>query len=185
MKKFTLSILVTFALCAATAVAQSGAQRSSPTMGQANSQQQQPGMQQPGHQPGAVPDQTSPSAQTDQNTANENQKTEKTLKGCVESQGGQYVLETKKGSIALMGQDVSAHVGHEVKVKGNWEKGSASNTGAAGTAESSSSASSKSFDVSSVDMVSATCKMKGKGSSSGMGTGTGAGTGSGTSNQPQ
>jgi hypothetical protein len=181
MKKFTLSILVTFALCATTAVAQSGGQRSSPTMGPANSQQQQPGMQQPGHQPGTMPDQTSPTAQTDQNTANQNQsgKTEKTLKGCVESQGGQYVLETKKGNVALMGQDVSAHVGHEVKVKGNWEKGSAGNTSAAGTAESSASA--KSFDVSSVDMVSATCKMKGKGSTSGMGTGTG----TGTSNQPQ
>lgn len=181
MNKVMLSILVAFALCAATAFAQAGAQgtqRSSPTM-QSPGTQQQPAA----NQPGMGPDQSSPTAQTDQNTANPNHETSgKTLKGCVESQGGQYVLETKKGSIPLMGQDVSAHVGHEVKVKGNWEKGAAS-TGAATSTESNSSASGKSFNVSSVDMVSETCKMKSKGTSGGMGSGTG--TGTGTSNQPQ
>src|SRR5215469_12789601 len=157
MKKFMLSILVTFALCAATAFAQAGAQgtqRSSPNpnMGSPNAQQQQPG-----NQPGYGQDQTSPTAQTDQNAPNANhENTGKSLKGCVESQGGQYVLETKKGSIPLTGQDVSAHAGHEVKVKGTWEKGSS----AAGT-ESTSSAAAKTFNVSSVDMVSETCKMKG------------------------
>lgn len=182
MKKFMLSILVTFALCAATAFAQAGAQgtqRSSPTMGSPNSQPQ-PGMRQPGEQP----DQTSPTAQTDQTTPNQkaNETTGKTLKGCVESQGGQYMLETKKGSIPLTGQDVSAHVGHEVKVKGAWEKASA--TGSAASTESNSGAmSGKSFNVASVDMVSENCKVKSKGSASGMGTGSG--TGTGTSNQPQ
>src|SRR5215469_4207151 len=179
MKKFMLSILVTLALCAATAFAQAGeqgTQRSSPTMGSPNSQQQ-PGMSQPGQQP----DQTSPTAQTDQTTPNQkaNETTGKTLKGCVESQGGQYMLETKKGSIPLTGQDVSAHVGHEVKVKGAWEK-----AGSAASTESNSGAmSGKSFNVASVDMVSENCKVKGKGSSSGMGTGSG--TGTGTPNQPQ
>jgi uncharacterized protein YdeI (BOF family) len=184
MKKFMLSILVTLALCAATAFAQAGAQgtqRSSPTMQSPNSQQQQPGMNQPGM------NQPDPTAQTDQNTANpnHNEATGKTLKGCVESQSGQYVLETKKGSIPLTGQDVSAHVGHEVKVKGAWEKASAA--GATSTESSSSAASGKSFNVSSVDMVSDNCKVKSKSSSSGMGSGsgTGTGTGAGTSNQPQ
>jgi len=146
-------------------------------MGSPNSQQQQPGMSQPGQQP----DQTSPTAQNDQTTPNQkaNETTGKTLKGCVESQGGQYMLETKKGSIPLTGQDVSAHVGHEVKVKGAWEK-----AGSAASTESNSGAmSGKSFNVASVDMVSANCKVKGKGSSSGMGTGSG--TGTGTPNQPQ
>ena len=181
MNKFMLSILVTFALCAATAFAQQGTpgtQRSSPNMGS----QQQPGtQQQPGAtQPGMGQDQTSPTAQTDQNTPNENKEAAgKTLKGCVESQGGQYMLETKKGSIPLTGQDVSAHVGHEVKVKGAWEK-----AGSAASTESNSGAmSGKSFNVASVDMVSENCKVKGKGSSSGMGTGSG--TGTGTPNQPQ
>lgn len=172
MKKFMLSILVTFALCAATAFAQAGAQgtqRSSPNMGSPN--QQPPGAT----QPGMGQDQTSPNAQTDQNTAN-HENTEKSLKGCVESEGGQYVLATKKGhSVPLAGQDVSAHVGHEVKVKGTWEKG----TSATSTESTSTAASGKTFNVSSVDMVSETCKMKSKGSSSTTGTGTGA------SNQPQ
>ena len=181
MNKFMLSILGTFALCAATAFAQYGAQgtqRSSPTTGSPNAQQQQPGMNQPGaNQPGQ--DQTTPTAQTDQNTpnANHNEATGKSLKGCVESQGGQYMLETKKGSIPLTGQDVSAHVGHEVKVKGMWEKGTASSS-ATSTESTSTATSGKSFNVSSVDMVSETCKMKSKGSSTG-------GTGTGTSNQPQ
>ena len=126
-------------------------------------------------------DQTSPSAQTGQTAPNEKSESSgKTLKGCVESQAGQYVLETKKGSIPLTGQDVSAHVGHEVKVKGNWEKGASS----AGATSTESSAMSKTFNVSNVDMVSENCKIKSKGTS-GMGTGTGTGTGTGSSNQPQ
>jgi hypothetical protein len=181
MKNFVLSIFVMFALCAATAVAQYGAQgsqRSSPNMGSPNSQQQQPGATQPGQ---TTPDQTSPSAQTGQTAPSEKSESAgKTLKGCVESQAGQYVLETKKGSIPLTGQDVSAHVGHEVKVKGNWEKGASS----AGATSADSSAMSKTFNVSNVDMVSENCKIKNKGTS-GMGTGTGTGTGTGSSNQPQ
>lgn len=44
-----------------------------------------------------------------------------TIQGCVQSHGGSYVLETKKGKeIALTGVDVSAHVGHEVQLKGDW-----------------------------------------------------------------
>jgi len=175
MKNFVLSIFVMFALCAATAVAQYGAQgsqRSSPNMGSPNSQQQQPGATQPGQ----TPDQTSPSAQTGQTAPSEKSESSgKTLKGCVESQAGQYVLETKKGSIPLTGQDVSAHVGHEVKVKGNWEKGASS----AGATSTESSAMSKTFNVNNVDMVSENCKIKGKGNTSGTGTGTG------SSNQPQ
>jgi hypothetical protein len=131
------------------------------------------------------PDQNSPTGQTDQTTGNtSNQKSEKKLKGCVQSQGGQYVLETKKGKeVPLTGQDVSAHVGHEVAVKGTWEKG-----GNAGMSQSSTGASSneKTFNVTNVDMISDTCGSKSKGKSSDMGSGsTGngsnpAGTGAGT-----
>jgi hypothetical protein len=130
------------------------------------------------------PDQTSPTAQTDQtgNTSNRMEKSEKKLKGCVQSQGGQYVLETKKGKeVALAGQDVSAHVGHEVAVKGTWEKG-----GNTGMSQSSTGASSneKTFNVSSVDMISDTCGGKSKGKSSDMGnTGNGSNP-AGTGTQP-
>lgn len=44
-----------------------------------------------------------------------------TIQGYVQSHGGSYVLETEKGKdIALTGADVSAHVGHEVQLKGDW-----------------------------------------------------------------
>ncbi len=92
-------------------------------------------------------------------------KTEHKMKGCIESQNGQYVLQTKRGKdIALTGQDVSAHVGHEVAVHGMWESGM---SGMSNTSSGSASASGKSFNVTSVDMISDTCTM-GKGKKSGM-----------------
>jgi Protein of unknown function (DUF5818) len=151
MRKLSLSVCLVFAFFVASAVAQTtpgggqGTQSSSPSMSQP-AQQQPGGMNQP--------DNTTPTAQTDQNTANQNEKGgEHKLKGCVQSQGGQYALETKKGkTVALAGQDVSAHVGHEVSVKGTWESGmsaaSSSNTGSSG----------KTFNVTEVKMVSDTCK---------------------------
>jgi Protein of unknown function (DUF5818) len=180
MKRFIFSVVIACALCAATAVAQvapggsgQGTQQSSPSMSGPRGQQQPGTMGQPTDQTGTT-DQTG-------NTSNQMGKSEKKLKGCVQSQGGQYVLETKKGKdIALTGQDVSAHVGHEVAVHGAWEKGgsmSQSSTGAASSNE-------KTFNVSSVDMISDTCGGKSKGKSSGMGTGANgtnpAGTGAGS-----
>lgn len=167
MKKFTLSAVFVCAVCVAAAVAQmspgGAAQQPSPSsMGRA-------GQQQPGQ-----PDQNAPMGQ-DQTTTNTT-KSEHKIKGCVESQGGQYVLETKKGKdIALTGQDVSAHVGHEVAVKGTWEKGGSMSQTSSGTASSNE----KSFNVSKVDMISDTCGAKGK--SSDMGNGTKGGYPSGSS----
>jgi TolA-binding protein len=200
MKKFTISLVVACTLCVAAAVAQmapggsgQGTQQSSPSMNSPRGQQQ-PGMGQPGND---TTGQTTQSEQTG-NTASH----EKKLKGCVQSQGGQYVLETKKGkAVALTGQDVSAHVGHEVAVKGMWEKGgssSMSSTAAGSSGSSASTTNEKAFNVASVDMISDTCggKTKEKSSSGGMGTGTtgtspttGSGTGSsgstGTGQPPQ
>jgi hypothetical protein len=172
MKKTSLTICLAFAFLVTAAVAQTprGQQTtpSSPGMGQAG---QQPGY--PGQQPGSTENPGMSQPQTDQ-TANPNQtrnekgeKSEKRLKGCVQSQAGQYVLETKKGkTVPLTGQDVSAHAGHEVAVKGSWESG-------AGTAVSSGAGgktSEKTFNVASVEMISDTCGGKGKGSSGSMGT---------------
>lgn len=181
MKKFTLSIVVACAICVAAAVAQTspggagqGTTQSSPGMGSPSSQQ--PSMGQSG-QAGS----TSQTEQTGQ-MGNSGKEHEKKLKGCVQSQGGQYVLETKKGkAVALTGQDVSAHVGHEVAVKGTWEKGGSSSMSSAGSSTSSSSASSgneKTFNVASVDMISDTCGGKGKEKSGSSSMGAGA---SGTS----
>jgi len=173
MKKFTLSAVFVCVVCVAAAVAQmspagagQGTQGSSPSsMGR--TPQKQPGAGQPDQNAPMGQDQTS-------NTT----KSERKLKGCVESQGGQYVLETKKGKdIALTGQDVSAHAGHEVAVKGTWEKGGSMSQTSGGTASSNE----KTFNVSSVDMISDTCGGKSKSKSSDTGAGTKQGYPSGSS----
>src|SRR6185369_9557501 len=147
---------------------------------------QQPGATQPGAaQPGTAgqsPD-MGPGANDQTGTANTNSnKGEKKIKGCVESQNGQYVLLTKKGNVALAGQDVSAHVGHEVAVKGTWDN-SASNANASATASSSGneSWSKGTFNVTDVKMESEQCKLKSKDHSGMSGSSTGAsGTGTGS-----
>ena len=191
MRKITLALFVAFALCMATAVAQtqpSGSQGTQSGPGQPGTMQQ-PGTAQPGTaQPGGT------MGQDQSNSPNQNkaEKSEKKLKGCVQSQGGQYVLETKKGkAVNLAGQDVSAHVGHEVAVKGAYESGGAGMSGASSSGNASGSE--KTFNVSSVDMISDTCKAS-KGSSGSMGaspggsnpsgTSSGAGSSTGTGTQP-
>ncbi len=176
MRKLSLCTFVALALLVTAAVAQSSGRGSQGSMSQ-------PGQQQPGYgqqQPGSAQPDSSAQGQTDQNNPSQNkmEKSEKKLKGCVQSQGGQYVLETKKGkAVSLTGQDVSAHVGHEVSVKGTWES-----SGGAGSAASTSSAggSEKTFNVASVDMISDSCggKAKSSGSMGASPSGTGSNSGS-------
>jgi hypothetical protein len=46
----------------------------------------------------------------------------KTMKGCVEQRDGNYYLVNKKGhDVELMGNDLSAHVGHKVEVTGTMQ----------------------------------------------------------------
>lgn len=52
-------------------------------------------------------------------------------KGCISQQDGKYLLTDKKHpqSIELTGsQDLSAHVGHKVEIKGTWAESSASSS---------------------------------------------------------
>ncbi len=186
MKKLSLTICLAITFFVTAAVAQmtpsggQGTQGSSPSTGQPS--QQQPGTTQPDSSTGMgqTPDQSNPNQKTE--------KGEKKLKGCVQSQGGQYVLETKKGkAVALTGQDVSAHVGHEVAVKGTWESGGAG--ASSSSAPSGSAGTEKTFSVASVDMISESCGGKsskgenkgGYGSSSGTGSSP---SGTGTSTPP-
>ena len=185
MKKVSLCTLVALALLVSSAaIAQAGGspqgtQGSSPGMSQPGSAGQQPGYPS-SQQPGST---GTMGSQTDQNAPSQKpEKSEKKLKGCVQSEGGQYMLQTKKGNIALTGQDVSAHAGHEVAVKGTWESGGGSNSSAA-----SSGSSGKTFNVASVDMISDSCSGGKKGSSGNMGTSSPSGTSQGnggTSTQP-
>lgn len=190
MKKFALSIFVALAICITAAVAQSTGAGGNGSQG--TRPQSSPGMQQPGSQPPSAEQPTPQQPGTmsqDQNTTGG--KAERKLKGCIQSQGGQYVLETKKGkAVALTGKDVSAHVGHEVAVKGNWEAG-----GSAGMSPSSSGGTAgaeKTFNVTDIEHISDTCGGKSSKGSSSMGTpptgtnpsGTGSSTG-GSTTPPQ
>lgn len=95
-------------------------------------------------------------------------KGEKKMKGCIRSEGGNYMLEEKGGkTVALAGSDVSAHAGHEVVVHGTWEGGGAMSESSSGS--SMSKGSGKTFNVTSVDMVSESCSMGKKSKSSSMG----------------
>lgn len=197
MRKLALSLIVAFAVYVTAAAAQAGAGAGPGSQG---TQGSSPSMQQPGQQPGTAqpgtagqpPDMGPSTSDQNGNTANTNStKGEKKLKGCVESQGGQYVLETKKGPVSLTGQDVSAHVGHEVTVKGMWENGS--NSSATATSSGAESTSKGTFNVTNVKMDSETCKIKtkdnmGTSGNSGMGgsnsTGSSTGTGASSSGSP-
>jgi len=189
MKKAIGVLIVACAFSMAAAVAQTatdpsqGNPSASPSTDQSTTTSQPQTMP---SQPQSGPAQTDPATgqppATDADAAN---KTNKTLRGCVQSQGGQYVLESKKGkAVALTGEDVSAHVGHEVSLKGTWE------TGSSGTEVStpSSASSEKTFKVASVEMISDSCSGKArKGNSGDMGASpdsTTPGTGS-TTNPPQ
>src|SRR5215470_6421492 len=114
MKRALLSLAISVVFCATAALAQStpqsdtqGTQSSSPSMSQGSSSSSSSGM-----------------SQGSQGMGHE-AKGEKKLKGCIQSEGGQTVLKEKSGkTVALTGQDLSAHVGHEVAVKGSWAGGS-------------------------------------------------------------
>ena len=184
MRKLALSLIIAFACYLTAAAAQAGGGMAPGSRGaQGSPTMQQPGSTQPGAtQPGQPPDMGPANDQTP--TANA--KSEKKLKGCVESQNGQYVLMTKKGNVSLTGQDVSAHVGHEVALKGTWDNGE-SNSNASPTASSSGSEawSKGTFHVTDVKMESEQCKMKSKDHSGSMsGNSTGSPT-SGTTTPPQ
>lgn len=172
MKKFVVSLIAVFTLCLAAAVAQTATDPS----------QAAPGTSPSASQPGSASQQP---GQANNSSAAATEKSEKKLRGCIQSEGGKYVLESKKGKATpLAGQDVSAHVGHEVSLKGSWE------SGGAGTGVSSGASAEKAFNVTSVDMISDTCGAKSSkdGNSGSMGTtpsgSSPAGTGS-TTNPPQ
>jgi Protein of unknown function (DUF5818) len=145
MKKMMLS-LATVLLFTVAGFAQ--ADTTDPNAGTQGTQSSSPSMQQ-GTQSGS-------SGQMGE--MNGTKGSEKTLRGCVAQQNGQYVLETKHGkTVALTGEDVSAHVGHTVAVHGMWASanaGTQSSATAAGT-------SGPTFDVTKVKMISSSCSTKG------------------------
>jgi hypothetical protein len=94
-------------------------------------------------------------------------KGEKKLKGCIQSEGGKYILQDKHGKdVALSGsQDFASHVGHTVTVRGTFSSGSDASSAAAATSSNSgmSPSGGQQFVVSKLDLVSESCSAeKGK-----------------------
>src|SRR6185369_3221498 len=78
-------------------------------------------------------------------TTNKKADKEAKLTGCVEKQGSNYALVDKKhpnGVQLLTSEDLSAHVGHKVQVKGTWEAASNASSASSMSPSGSSSASS-------------------------------------------
>ena len=176
MKKLSLSIVTALVFFVATAMAQTtpatDPQGTTPTTASPSNQTSTPESQAPAAQQPSTS--TAPAAGT-QSASTTEPKGEKKLKGCIESEGGKFVLENKHGKeITLVGQDVSAHVGHQVVVHGAFQNSTAASASGenAGTAASAGSTSTVStgmkakagqeFSVTSVDMVSSSCKDKDK-----------------------
>ena len=180
MKKLSLSIVTALVFFVATAMAQTtpatDPQGTTPPAASPSNQTSTPEAQTPAAQPA-----TTPAAGTQSATTTEPAKGEKKLKGCIESEGGKFVLEAKHGKeVTLVGQDVSAHVGHVVAVRGNFQNsmaasasgetaGTAASAGTTSTSstDTTSSADKKSkagqeFNVTSIEMVSSTCKDRDK-----------------------
>jgi hypothetical protein len=139
---------------------------------------QSPQSKDPSAMPQSSPSQASPAEtpnMSNRSASASDTKGEKKLKGCIESEGGKYVLREKNGKeVALTGsEDLSSHVGQTVTVHGTYASGSdaSSATGTSSTTMGTSSSGSMSsggdqFMVSKIDMVSQSCSMdKGKTSS--------------------
>src|SRR6476659_8601514 len=126
MKKLSLSIVTALVFFVATAMAQTTPatdpqgtsttpSTASPSNQTSTPESQSPAAQQPSSS-------SSTSAAGTQSASTTESKGEKKLKGCIESENGKYVLEAKHGKeITLTGQDVSAHVGHQVVVHGSFQ----------------------------------------------------------------
>lgn len=124
--------------------------------------------------------QTSSSSQADQSSASTSKMAkskkgmkkgtgEATIMGCLSGPNaeGAYVLTHGKRKVEVGGNDdLSKHVGHEVKLHGTWAK--AGEKEAAGGSEKSEKGEAKEemherhFNVTSIDHVSETCKAGGK-----------------------
>jgi hypothetical protein len=86
-------------------------------------------------------------------TAGQASSSHTTVEGCLSGADGKYTLTDKSGAAYQLTGDTSKlaeHVGHEIKVTGSAGAGSAASAGGA--------AGGQSLDVSSVKMVSKTCK---------------------------
>ena len=172
MKQLAMTVVLTlvFGLAALAQTAtpsdpQSGSPASTPSASPSAQPEQSPSASPSAQQPSAAPS-AEPSAAPSQSAsqsadASSASKGEKKLKGCIQSEGGKFILQEKNGkTVELTGSDVSAHVGHTVTVHGT--PGAAAGSSAslpAGTGTPSASSGGEQFNVTKIDMVSESCSM--------------------------
>jgi hypothetical protein len=177
MKKVLMSMTMLFALgCFAQTSGQSSTTPSQSTPSSSNPDTMSPssGASQGGYG-SQTPSSQAPSTST--SSTSESKGKAKTIQGCIAGSSGNFMLQEKGGKSANLqsSQDLSAHVGHEVKVHGHWASASdmagsaaqsagtnpASDTAsAAGKADKAAANGGKTFVVDSLDMVSEQCKSK-------------------------
>lgn len=150
MKRVALSALLSVAMVAAAAAqtstgsTPSGSSSQNPSSTPSTSSDQSTGATS-----STAPASTSAENKSAENKSESGKKAK--LTGCVQSQGGGYALVDKKypnGVQLLSSEDLSAHVGHKVEVKGTWE--AASSASASGSSASGSSAGTGSSSASSL-----------------------------------
>lgn len=84
---------------------------------------------------------------------------EATLTGCLAAgtEPNTYMLTKGKQNVTVMGMDLSQHVGHEVKLTGNWEKPATAKPAAGESAAAGGKKAGKEFKATNVEHVSDTC----------------------------
>ncbi len=98
----------------------------------------------------------SPASSSTQKTSKKGMKKggERTLTGCLNKEGDNYVLEHGKRKIQVTSsEDLSKHVGHTVKLHGMFAKAAAGETASTGK-----KAAAHEFQATSIDHVSDTCQ---------------------------
>ena len=172
MKKLLAILTTVFALAFLSAAQTSGGSSDSQTgsTGSQSSGSQTSGSQSSGSQT---------SSSSSQSTSDQGSSTEhshhkgggSTISGCLSGTQGAYTLKHGSKEVPVTSsEDLSAHIGHEVKLHGSWEKGGASSAGStSGSDTSAASANSgtssgggkakgdKTFNATSVEMVSESC----------------------------
>lgn len=168
MKQLAMTVVLTlvFGLAALAQTAtpsdpQSGSPASTPSAAPSAQPEQSPAASPSAQQPSAAPSAEPSAAPSQSADASSASKGEKKLKGCIQSEGGKFILQEKNGkTVELTGSDVSAHVGHTVTVHGT--PGAAAGSSAslpAGTGTPSASSGGEQFNVTKIDMVSESCSM--------------------------
>ena len=88
----------------------------------------------------------------------EHHKGGNTITGCLQGSQGAYTLKHGNKEIAVTSsEDLSAHVGHQVKLHGSWASAGSSESGSTPTSTGEKGSKDRTFNATSIDHVSDTC----------------------------